>query len=176
MKFSIVVAVDLELGIGKNNALPWRLPGDMKFFKNLTSSAAEGKRNAVIMGRKTWESLPSKSKPLPNRVNIVVSTQKDYQLPEGSFLADSLTKALEIADGDSSIEQAFVIGGAEIYKTAMDDPNLDKLYLTEVYGSFDCDKFFPEYDDQFKVVSKSDAQFENDIEYTFIILEPNWIR
>jgi dihydrofolate reductase len=175
MKFSIVVAVDLELGIGKNNNLPWRLPGDMKFFKTLTSTAAEGKRNAVIMGRKTWESLPSKSKPLPNRLNIVVSTQSDYQLPEDVLLADSLEKALELAEAESAVDQTFVIGGAQIYETAIDDPNVDKIYLTEVYGSFDCDKFFPEYEDDFKVVSKSDAQFENELEYTFIILEPNWI-
>ena len=173
MKFSIVVAVDRELGIGKDNNLPWRLPGDMKFFKNVTSSAASGKRNAVIMGRKTWESLPPKSKPLPNRLNLVVSTQESYELPEGTLLSNSLDVALKQCTEDPSLEQVFVIGGGELYKSAISHSALmDKLYLTEVYGSFGCDKFFPEYKDRFKLVSSSDTQFENGIEYSFKIFEP----
>lgn len=171
MKFSIVVAVDRDLGIGKDNNLPWRLPGDLKFFKSLTSNAVAGKRNALIMGRKTWESLPPKSRPLPNRLNIVVSKQDSYELPDGCLLADSLEKALDLCAQDSSIEHIFVIGGAELYKAAIADPRLDRLYLTEVYGSFDCDKFFPPYDG-FRLLSSSDTQYENGIEYSFTIRLP----
>ena len=172
MKFSIVVVVDRNLGIGKDNNLPWRLPGDMKFFKSLTSNSAEGKRNAVIMGRKTWESLPPKSRPLPNRLNVVVSTQNSYELPEGCKLASSLSDALKICESELAIDQTFVIGGAELYKNSISDSSLDRLYLTEVYGSYDCDKFFPPYADRFKLISTSDTQFENGIEYSFKIFEP----
>lgn len=171
MKFSIVVAVDNKSGIGKNNNLPWRLPGDLKFFKQLTTHSHPGKRNAVIMGRKTWDSLPAKSKPLPERLNIIISRQAKLELPTGCELASSLDEALAKCQPEK-ISEVFVIGGSEIFAEAMRHLDLKRVYLTEIYKEFDCDVFFPEYKSRLELKSSSDTQLENDIYYSFKILEP----
>lgn len=170
MSFSIVVAVDEKLGIGKDNQLPWRIPSDLKHFRKITSTAPEGSRNAVIMGRKTWESLPEKSKPLPNRLNIVLTSQSDYSLPFGVVLANSLEQASKLAQ-EAGVHDTFVIGGGEIYKAAVESAELDKIYLTELTGSFDCDKFFPEYKSRFEAISTSDTQSDNGIDFRFKVLQ-----
>ena len=77
--FSIVVAIDSQHGIGKNNDLPWHLPADLKHFKFITTNSAVGKRNVVVMGRKTWDSIPEKFRPLPNRTNVVLSKSADVR-------------------------------------------------------------------------------------------------
>ncbi|MBX9688866.1 MAG: dihydrofolate reductase [Candidatus Obscuribacterales bacterium] len=171
MDFNIVVAVDSEHGIGKNNTLPWRLSGDLKFFKQLTCHASAGKQNAVIMGRKTWDSLPAKVKPLPERLNIVLSRQSNLALPEGVLQANSLESALSLCH-ESEISEIFVIGGSELFKTALEDPGLKRVYLTEIYKSFDCDVFFPDYRGKLALQSGSDRITENEIDYSFKILEP----
>lgn len=79
-RLTIIVAATKANGIGQNSRLPWQLPKEMKYFAKVTSTAPEGERNAVIMGRNTWESIPTKHRPLPNRVNIVTSRNKDYRL------------------------------------------------------------------------------------------------
>lgn len=171
VKFSIVVAVDEKRGIGKDNNLPWRIPGDLKYFKETTTAAPEGKINAVIMGRKTWESIPEKFRPLPKRLNIVVSTNPSYQLPDGCLLVASLNAALEACQRED-VHQTFVIGGAQLYETALESKDLKQIYLTRIFQDFECDRFFPEYADTFKVVTRSDTQHDNGIEYEFRILEP----
>ncbi|HEY9713021.1 MAG TPA: dihydrofolate reductase, partial [Chroococcales cyanobacterium] len=83
-KLDLVVAVDLNRGIGRANGLPWRLPKDMKRFRNLTTASTDPHlQNAVIMGRKTWDSIPEKFRPLEGRINIVLTRSRDLQLPEG---------------------------------------------------------------------------------------------
>ena len=120
--------------IGVENRLPWHLPEDMKFFRETT----RGK--PVIMGRKTWESLPAAFRPLPGRLNIVVSRNPGFEAPGASVVA-SLPEALAAA-GDAEI--AFVIGGAELYRQAL--PLADRLVLTEIDQPYEGDAFFPDFD------------------------------
>ena len=172
MKFSIVVATDKKLGIGKNNTLPWRLQGDLKFFKNLTTQAPAGKHNAVIMGRKTWDSLPERFRPLPDRLNIIVSRQKDLILPDDCHLVHSLEDAFKLCRSRDDVAEMFVIGGGEIFAQALERSELGRVYLTEIEEDFHCDRFFPAFENYLELHSESDTQFENDIYYSFKILEP----
>jgi dihydrofolate reductase len=172
VKFSIVVAADKKLGIGKDNTLPWRLQGDLKFFKKLTTQAPSGKQNAVIMGRKTWDSLPERFKPLPDRLNIVVSRKKDLMLPDDCQLVHSLDEAFKLCRANPDLAEIFVIGGGEIFSQALEHSDLKRVYLTEIEEDFHCDRFFPSYEDYLELHSESDTQFENDIYYSFKILEP----
>lgn len=134
MTISIVVAIGENNVIGKDNALIWHLPADMKFFKDTTTG------HCIITGRKNYESIPLKFRPLPNRTNIVITRQADYDAP-GAIVVGSIESALEKAKqcGD---EEIFIIGGAEIFKQSMH--LVDRIYLTKIYHSFDGDVFFPE--------------------------------
>lgn len=129
---SLIAAVARRRVIGKDNALLWHLPEDMRYFRETT----RGK--PVIMGRKTWESLPEKFRPLPGRRNIVVSRNVDYDAP-GAELASSLDTALAATAGEAEV---FVIGGEALYRLAL--PHADRLYLTEIERDYDGDAFFPE--------------------------------
>jgi dihydrofolate reductase len=136
MKVSLVAAVAENRVIGKNNDLPWHLPDDMKFFMEVT------KGHYVILGRKNYESLPKKFKPLPNRINIIVTRQKDFDAP-GCMVVHTMKEALAIAR-DNGEEEAMVIGGSEIYALAL--PSADRLYITEVKANVDGDVRFPDFD------------------------------
>src|SRR5678816_2571423 len=104
----MVLAADLDWGIGKNNGLPWpKLRGDLQHFKRITSTASEGRRNAIVMGRKTWESKEVVGKPLPNRLNVVVS-HSALAVPAGVICARSIDEALAV----EGVETIFVVGGA----------------------------------------------------------------
>ncbi len=126
---NLIVAKAKENAIGLDNRLLWHISEDLKYFKRITSG------KTVLMGRKTWESLPFK--PLKNRRNIVVSTQKGY-LAEGAEVFESLEAALEAV----KVEEVFCIGGASVYKALL--PQADRLFITEVYKSYTADAFFPE--------------------------------
>lgn len=135
MILSAIVAVSENNAIGVDNDLPWRLPDDLKFFKRTTMGCP------VLMGRKTFESL---GRPLPGRLNVVISRQKDLQLPEGVLLCNSLEEGIARIEQEGT-EEGFVIGGGNIYKQAM--PLLNKLYITQVHTVLDnADTFFPEVD------------------------------
>ena len=129
---SLIAAVARNRAIGKDNQLLWHLPEDMQHFRETT----RGK--PVVMGRKTWESLPEKFRPLPGRQNIVVSRDPAYKA-HGADLAGSLEAALALASG---AEEIFVIGGEQLYRAAL--PLADRLYLTEVELTPEADAFFPE--------------------------------
>jgi dihydrofolate reductase len=131
-RVSLIAAVAANRVIGKDNQLLWHLPEDMRHFRETT----RGK--PVIMGRRTWESLPDSFRPLPGRHNIVVSRNPAYQAPEAT-LAASLEEAI-LKAGDAA--EVFVIGGAELYRQAM--PLAHRLYLTEIEESFAGDVCFPE--------------------------------
>jgi len=176
MKFSIIVAVDKNRGIGKDNALPWRLKQEMKYFKEMTTG------NVVIMGRNTWESIPEKYRPLPDRLNVILSktlTQKDAKVTitslDKAIIMSSLDEALDflaIAKGLELPEasELFIIGGAQLYNDAIKHKGCERLYITEIDQDFDCDTFFPQYDD-FKPI-KDDVENEEDgIKYKFRLLE-----
>lgn len=135
MIISAIAALSKNRVIGKDNDLPWRLPDDMKFFMETT------KGHHVIMGRKNYDSLHKKFKPLPNRTNIVITHQKNYQAP-GCIILNTLEPALEIAQKNGEME-CFIIGGAEIYKLAM--PFTTRLYLTEIDAHIEGDTYFPDF-------------------------------
>ena len=135
-----IVAVSNNFIIGKDNKLLWHLPDDFKRFKELTSDCN------VIMGRKTFESLP---KPLPNRKNIIITRNIDYIVPDGCIVVSSLEDALEV---ESISEDTYIIGGGEIYKQSMDI--IDKLEITLVNKHIDGDTYFGDIDlDKWKLVS-----------------------
>ncbi|MFA5935902.1 MAG: dihydrofolate reductase [Patescibacteria group bacterium] len=129
---TLIAGISKNNCIGKNGSLPWRIPEDMKHFKDLTMD------HPVIMGRKTWESIPEKFRPLPGRRNIVVTRQSDYALPEGVDRAGSVDEAIDLA------RDPFVIGGTEIYAQAME--RADRLEITHVDQNVDGDAFFPTID------------------------------
>lgn len=132
MTISFAVAASENNVIGKDNQLLWSLPNDMKFFKNTTWGMP------VIMGRKTYESL---GKPLPGRKNIVITRQSGFPVADGVIVTSSLEEAIKAAAGTDANE-AFVIGGGEIFKQAM--PITDKIVLTRVHTIIEGDAFFPE--------------------------------
>ncbi len=134
MIISLIAALSENRVIGKNNDLPWQLPDDMKYFMQTT------KGHHTIMGRKNYDSIPEKFKPLPNRTNIVVTHQQGFPAP-GCIVVNSLDKGLEIARANGERE-TFIIGGSEIYKLAM--PYADRLYLTEIHAVIEGDTYFPD--------------------------------
>lgn len=173
-RFSLVVACDLNRGIGKDNQLPWKIPGDLKHFKELTTESSDPNlHNACIMGRKTWESIPEKFRPLPNRYNVILTRKAALAgpPPQGVFVFASLDDALTKMN-EGPVDQVFVIGGAEVYNHAMQHEKMGTLYLTEVRGQFDCDTFFPEYKEIFNLESSSEIMTENGIDYCFKVYKP----
>jgi len=169
MNFDVVVAADAAGGIGRSGELVWKLPGDTRFFKEITSRASEGKRNAVVMGRKTWGSIPQRYQPLAGRLNVVLTRQSELLLPHGVLRAAGIEEALEQLQQQSDLERVFVIGGGEIYRLAVQMPACQRIYLTRVEGRFDCDAFFPDLDDGYRRVEVSERQEENGIGYVFEI-------
>lgn len=155
---SIIVAVSDDWGIGKNNELLWNISEDLKRFKRLTMG------NTVIMGKKTWESLPKR--PLPGRKNVVL-TDDPKELIEGSLTAYSIEDALSKCDKS---EEIFIMGGGSVYRQFM--PIADRLYITHVHKQAPADIYFPEIDmNIWKVVEKEEfpAGETVAIPYTYII-------
>jgi len=144
-----IVAMDEGRIIGKDGALPWHLPEDLAHFKSRTAG------HFVIMGRKTWQSLPPKFRPLPGRTNIVVSRNPAaVALPEGVFCATSIDEAVGYAENCAQPEQKiWLIGGVELYAAAL--PICDELHLTLVDGHHDGDARFPIFEDSFEEVSSA---------------------
>ena len=192
--FQLVVAATPSGGIGNAGGLPaWKLPGDMAYFKELTSRTRDsGRQNAVIMGRKTWESVPQKFRPLKGRINIVLSRGfggadgEDAEnssaaanraappssksaaplLPEGVHAADSLSSALDLLQSDGlrgRVEGVYIIGGGQVYKEALAHPNCAAVHVTRVEREFECDTFLPTLDPaKFRVWSASPPMVEHD--------------
>ena len=154
------------MGIGKANKLPWRLKGDLEYFSKITVSAPKGKINAVIMGSNTWFSLPTKSRPLQGRINVVLN-KEEIDLPRGVILATSFEEAFGNLSGIKNLGKVFIIGGASIYAQAITMPLCDKIYLTEIEDEFDCDTFFPKIPENFKLKSVSAKKKEKNISYRF---------
>ncbi|MBC7976420.1 MAG: dihydrofolate reductase [Myxococcales bacterium] len=140
--FDMVLAADLDWGIGKGNALPWpKLRGDLQHFKRTTSTASEGRRNAIVMGRKTWQSKEVAGKALPNRLNVVVS-RSPLEVPAGVIVAGSSDEALAL----EGVETIFVVGGAGLLRDVIDRPDLRFVYLTRIEQRFECDVHMPDLD------------------------------
>ena len=126
----IIAAAAENNALGKDNDLVWHLPDDFKRFKQLTSG------HHIIMGRKTFESFP---KPLPNRTHVIITRQKNYEVPEGCMIVNNLEEAIAICPNE---ETNYIIGGGEIYKQSMD--LADKIELTRVHTEVEADTFFPQ--------------------------------
>lgn len=145
---TIIAAIGLNNALGKDNDLIWHLPADLKRFKETTSGFP------IIMGRKTFESI---GRPLPNRTNIIVTRNADYH-QEGCIVKRSLKEAVESVSNE---ENAFIIGGAQIYNQAIEYGLADRLDITLLQESFEADVYFPEFDKmEWKLISRKD--FEKD--------------
>lgn len=158
---SLIVAMAENSTIGRNNELPWRLSEDLKYFKSVTMG------KPIVMGRKTFDSI---GKPLPGRLNIVVTRNADWQNP-GVRVASSLEQAVAIAvEENLQGQEVMVIGGEEIYRTALEQ--VDRLYITRVQAKVEGDAFFPEYNEsEWQEVSRKQPESQSDIPYFFQVLE-----
>ena len=143
MSFDVVVAADLDWGIGKDQSLPWpKLRGDLRHFKRITSTTSTpGRRNAIVMGRKTWQSKEVAERALPDRLNVVVS-RGELAVPPGVVLAHSLDEALAVRD----VETVFVVGGAVLLIEAVERRDLRYVYLTRIEERYDCEIKMPDLD------------------------------
>ena len=162
MRISLIVAAGLNNEIGKNNTLIWHLPADMKFFKEKTTG------HCIITGRKNYESIPLKFRPLPNRTNIVITRQLDYDAP-GAIIVDSIDAALKKAKTITN-DEIFIIGGADVFKQSLS--LADTIYLTRIHHAFDADVFFPELDmKEWKEISSVPGvrDEKNPYDFTFLI-------
>ena len=131
----LIVAISENRVIGKDNDLIWHLPADMKFFSGMT------KGNVVIMGRKNWESIPAKYRPLPGRTNVVLSRDNSFK-DEGCQVYSNILHAVDAFRSED--KDIYVIGGGQIYQLALDQDLIDEMYITEIEESFIGDTYFPE--------------------------------
>ena len=161
MIVSLLVAMDENRGIGRDNRLPWHISTDLKRFKILTMG------HHLIMGRKTFESI---GRPLPGRTMIVMSRNPAFR-PEGGFVAPSLDAALDLARSRDE-EEAFIIGGGEIFSQAL--PIAGRIYLTKVHGTVQADVFFPLIDEEGWIVKETSIHPtgpKDEFPHTFFILD-----
>ncbi|XP_059460744.1 putative bifunctional dihydrofolate reductase-thymidylate synthase [Corylus avellana] len=173
--FQVVVAATHEMGIGKDGKLPWKLPSDLKFFKELTMTTSDpGKKNAVVMGRKTWESIPLEYRPLPVRLNVVLTRSGSFDIAtaENVVICGSIPSALKLlaeSPYSSSIEKVFVIGGGQILREALNAPQCAAIHITEIETSIECDTFIPTINfSVFQPWYSSPPFVENNIRYSFV--------
>lgn len=160
---SHIVAASENNVIGSNNNLPWNLPNDFKYFKNKTWGMP------VIMGRKSFESL---KKALPGRINIVVTSKKDWH-PDEVYVADNINNAIEKAS-EADAKEIFIIGGGEIFKQTIEI--ISRIYLTRVHAIIEGDTFYPEIkEDHWKLVDEQSfpADDKHNYAYTFEVWEKN---
>ncbi len=164
MKLAIIVAAARNGVIGRNNQLPWHLPQDLKYFKAVTFG------KPIIMGRKTYESI---GRPLPGRINIVITRDPQWSAAEGVIVADSIAQAVSEANkalllAAGSIDEAVIIGGAEIYRATLD--SVDTVYLTRIGRDFEGDAFFPElYDAQWVLESVTAGESSAELPHEFLV-------
>ena len=157
MRVSLVAAIAQGGVIGRDNAIPWRIAEDARRFRTLTMG------HPVVMGRRTWDSLPDRFRPLPGRRNVVVTRGSDWHA-DGAERAGSLDEALRLLDG---APQMFVVGGAELYAEAL--PLADELLLTEIDAEVDGDTFFPSWDRAaFHEESREQHLSETGIRFSFV--------
>jgi len=163
MIVSLIVAISNNKVIGKNNQLIWNLPKDMKFFMDTTLG------HPVIMGRKNFESIPEKFRPLKNRTNIIITRNKNYEALDCKVV-HSIEESLKCMDFGN--EEVFVIGGGEIYRKFLELDLIDKMYITHIDEFFDGDTFFPDFNLD-KWISKEilNHQKDNENPHNFKVIE-----
>jgi dihydrofolate reductase/thymidylate synthase len=176
--FSVIVASTPRGGIGKDGALPWKLPEDMAHFKRVTlAKAGDGMRNAVIMGSRTWASIPEKFRPLEGRLNVVLTRKAEdpafcSPYPDGVLVASSVSAALELLGATSDVAEIFVIGGEQAYKEAVAIASCERIFVTRIAKDMDCDAFFPAFDEtHYKLVHVSKTRSRDGLPYDFVVYE-----
>nr|ACI67330.1 Dihydrofolate reductase [Salmo salar] len=179
-----IVAVCPDVGIGNNGNLPWhpkRLNNEFKYFQKMTmTSSVEGKQNVVIMGRKTWFSIPERNRPLKNRINIVLSRELKKPPAGAHHLASDFRSALcllDMAEMAERADQVWVIGGSSLYKEMMESQGTRRLFVTRILQQFKSDTFLPEINqDQYRLLPEfpgvpQDLQEEAGLQYRFEVYE-----
>ncbi|GFD72601.1 dihydrofolate reductase [Tenacibaculum mesophilum] len=157
---TLIAAIAKNNALGKDNDLIWHLPADLKRFKKVTTG------HPILMGRNTFESI---GKPLPNRTSIIITRNNNYFV-DGCLMANSIEQAIELAEG----KDAFIIGGAQIYKDALEQNLVDRLDITLIHHEFEADAFFPEINMEiWKEVAREDfkADEKNKYDYSFVSYE-----
>ena len=173
-----MVAFDESRGIGIDGKLPWRLRRDMAHFVSITRDAPIDGQNTVIMGRKTWDSIPARFRPLEGRDNIVLSRKGSGAVASaGSNSGGEKMVRVEsdfqnvLSELENTAGKVFVIGGAEIYRLAIEMDGCKRIFATRILGTFNCDAFFPEFESRFTLSSKTEPQLENGIRFQFEVWE-----
>ena len=168
MDFKIIVCINSQFAIGNNGKLLYHIPNDMANFRRMTTD------NVVIMGRKTFESLPG-SKPLPNRINIVLATNPKYKIDgfDNVYVVNTIAEAIDLCEKKFSNKMCFVIGGASIYNQFIAQNLIDEIFITTVDDDLNGDAFFPDiFDDGWKLFYESSEQIGPDsIKYKFSIFK-----
>ena len=163
MKTSLIVAMDTDRGIGKNNDLMWNLPNDMRFFKDTTSG------HVVVMGRKNYESIPEKYRPLPNRENVVLTRNESYVAGNCNIFY-SLEECMNYYQSEEE-RTVFIIGGGQIYREALKLDLIDEMFITHINHSYGADTFFPEVDlKQWKVEKVMEQPKDEKHEASFSVM------
>jgi dihydrofolate reductase len=164
MRVTLIAAMGSNRVIGKGNQLIWHMPKDLKFFKEKTTA------HAVIMGRKTFESVGKR--PLPNRTNIVITSSEGYEVPEGVIVVKTIEDALKAVPVGET--EAFIVGGAQIYEAYLAAGLATHIYLTEIHQEFDGDTYFPGFAlNVWKEVWREDneADEKNKYPFSFVLFE-----
>ena len=168
-RLNLIVAVSKKnYGIGKDNSMPWYIKSELKYFKDITSNPSFN--NIVLMGRKTWDSLPRK--PLPNRINVVISrdSRTDISVYEDTYVENNLfsaiNKYMNLQKVNNKENRIYVIGGSQIYNSIMESSLTPNIYLTEIYKDYDCDVFFPKINEHlYSLVNVSKFKEEKGVFY-----------
>ena len=160
---NIIVAMCKNGGIGFKNTIPWYLSSDLQRFKYLTTSYE--KTNNVIMGRKTWDSLPNKFKPLPKRKNIIISSKNDIIEQENVIVYNDINL---IKNHYKELNKnTWIIGGTQIYKYALENDLVNTILITVIDNDFECDVFFPKIPSKFQLRYETPYKLENNIIYKY---------
>lgn len=180
-KFNLIVAACENSGIGFKGALPWSLKSELKHFRKMTTSMKDPlKRNAIIMGRLTYFSIPESKRPLSNRLNIVLSkTSVAADYPHDVILCSSLSEAMEKlteTNLGANIETIWIGGGSRVFEEAIASDYCHRIYYTDIKAKFECDVFFPNISNAFKIVPNdegipTDEQEENGVKFQYKIYE-----
>ncbi|MEQ5836894.1 dihydrofolate reductase [Marinobacter sp. NFXS9] len=166
MRKALIVAMSQNRVIGRNNALPWYLPGDLRYFKQATMG------KPILMGRKTFESI---GRPLPGRLNVVITRDECWEAPAGVAVDHTLADAYRRAEAQAELEggdEIMIIGGGQIYAEAL--PEIDRMYVTRVHADVEGDAWFPEVDwDQWEELGRENfsASENNPYDYSFIVYQ-----
>ncbi len=151
----LIVAYDQKRGIGKNGTMPWYFPNDLKWVSKITRTTSDNnKRNALLMGRKTWESIPAQRRPLYNRLNIILTKSLKIEETNDLIIASDIKDFFETKELLRDIETYFIFGGETIYQQFLELDVIDEILVTEIKKTYECDTFFPEIPKKYQIISE----------------------